>query len=188
SWFSGDGLHTCWESDRWRRRERDVPYDYDLGRDCRVDVAPNETASLLLLRIAVALLNLRPHARRRRMAAEVGKPAMVVGIDDSEHSFYALQAADVLPFVESDLKKIALLVIERAKDVCSAFLVGDIQYELVEGDPRNALCEAVEKHQAEILVVGSHGYGVIKRSINCILVHGFNALSSHLSNILIDFY
>ncbi|RWW33997.1 hypothetical protein GW17_00001248 [Ensete ventricosum] len=68
SWFSGDGLHTCWESDWWRRRERDVPYDYD----CRVDVAPNETA-------------------RRRMAAEVGKPAMVVGIDDSEHSFYALQ-------------------------------------------------------------------------------------------------
>lgn len=65
--------------------------------------------------------------------------------------------------------------------------VGDIQYELVEGDPRNALCDAAEKHQAEILVVGSHGYGAIKRSINCILVHGFNALSSHLRNILIDF-
>ncbi|THU68638.1 hypothetical protein C4D60_Mb08t05980 [Musa balbisiana] len=134
------------------------------------------------------------------MAAEVGKPTMVVGIDDSEHSFYALQwtlrrffsvadsafklvvvhskpspasvvglagpgAADVLPFVESDLKKIALLVIERAKDLCSAFPVGDIQYELVGGDPRNALCDAVEKHQAEILVVGSHGYGAIKRVV-----------------------
>ncbi|WOL03304.1 universal stress protein A-like protein [Canna indica] len=134
------------------------------------------------------------------MTAEVRKPAMVVGIDDSEHSFYALQwtlrrffstagspfqlvvvhskpsltsvvglagpgAADVLPFVDSDLKKIALLTIERAKDLCSAFAVGDIQYEILEGDPRNALCEAVEKHQAEILVVGSHGYGAIKRAV-----------------------
>lgn len=38
-------------------------------------------------------------------------------------SFLISGAADVLPFVESDLKKIALLVIERAKDLCSAFPV-----------------------------------------------------------------
>lgn len=36
--------------------------------------------------------------------------------------------------------------------------------EVVEGDARYVLCEAVEKHQADILVVGSHGYGAIKRS------------------------
>ena len=41
--------------------------------------------------------------------------------------------------------------------------------EVVEGDPRNVLCEAVEKHHASILVVGSHGYGAIKR-YNFILV------------------
>jgi len=35
--------------------------------------------------------------------------------------------------------------------------------EVVEGDPRNVLCEAVEKHHASMLVVGSHGYGAIKR-------------------------
>ena len=35
--------------------------------------------------------------------------------------------------------------------------------EVMEGDARNVLCEAVERHQASILVVGSHVYGAIKR-------------------------
>lgn len=42
--------------------------------------------------------------------------------------------------------------------------------EAVEGDARNVLCEAVEKHHATMLVVGSHGYGAIKRY----LLHGIN--------------
>ncbi|GAY68383.1 hypothetical protein CUMW_263710 [Citrus unshiu] len=82
---------------------------------------------------------------------------MVVGIDDSEHSMYALQwtldhffanstvnppfklvivhakpspssvvglagpgAAEVLPYVDSDLKKIAARVVEKAKEICSS--------------------------------------------------------------------
>jgi len=35
--------------------------------------------------------------------------------------------------------------------------------EVVEGDARNVLCDTVEKYHASILVVGSHGYGAIKR-------------------------
>ena len=41
--------------------------------------------------------------------------------------------------------------------------VHDVKVEVVEGDARNVLCDAVEKHHASILVVGSHGYGAIKR-------------------------
>ncbi|TVU49866.1 hypothetical protein EJB05_01205, partial [Eragrostis curvula] len=127
-----------------------------------------------------------------------GKMTMVVAVDDSEHSFYALQwalqhffpsepaqqqyrlavvtakptaasavglagpgAADVLPFVEADLRKSSLRVIDKVKELCAQ--VTDAVYEVVEGDPRNVLCEAVERHHAEMLVVGSHGYGAIKR-------------------------
>ena len=36
--------------------------------------------------------------------------------------------------------------------------------EVVEGEPRYVLCNAAEKHHADLLVVGSHGYGAIKRS------------------------
>ncbi|XP_073009382.1 universal stress protein PHOS32 [Typha latifolia] len=133
-------------------------------------------------------------------ATAEGKAAMVVGIDESDHSFYALQwilghffscggaggafrlvvvhakptatsavglagpgAADVLPFVESDLKRSAARVIEKAKELCK--LVNDTVYEVVEGDARNVLCEAVEKYHADALVVGSHGYGAIKRAV-----------------------
>lgn len=44
--------------------------------------------------------------------------------------------------------------------------VNDAHFEVVEGDARNVLCEAVEKYHASILVVGSHGYGAIKRYIS----------------------
>ncbi|KAI7735930.1 hypothetical protein M8C21_031367 [Ambrosia artemisiifolia] len=130
------------------------------------------------------------------------KPVMIVGIDDSDHSFYALEwtldhflapsapntpfklivvhskpsptsaigfagpgAADVYPFVDSDLKKIAARVAERAKELCHSKSVDDVVVEVVEGDARNVLCEAVERHHATMLVVGSHGYGAIKRAV-----------------------
>ena len=41
--------------------------------------------------------------------------------------------------------------------------VNDVKLEVVEGDARNVLCDAVEKHHASMLVVGSHGYGAVKR-------------------------
>ncbi|MQL71972.1 hypothetical protein Taro_004295 [Colocasia esculenta] len=152
-------------------------------------------------------------------AAAPEKSVAVVGLDDSEHSYYALQwtldhffanahfcpplfslvivhakpsptsvvglagpgAADVLPFVETDLRKIAGRVVEKAKELCvsrSGLKMEDVRklsgnegtvtnvlVEVVEGDARNVLCEAVEKHQATMLVLGSHGYGAIKRAV-----------------------
>ncbi|XP_052192054.1 universal stress protein PHOS34 [Diospyros lotus] len=130
------------------------------------------------------------------------KQVVVIGIDDSDHSFYALEwaldhffapyapnfpfslvivhakpspasaiglagpgAADVLPYVDSDLKKIAARVIEKAKEICLSKSVNNVMLEVVEGDARNVLCEAVEKHHASMLAVGSHGYGAIKRAV-----------------------
>jgi len=47
------------------------------------------------------------------------------------------------------------------------YQVHDVAVEVVEGDPRNVLCDAVEKYHAAMLVVGSHGYGAIKRYKLC---------------------
>ncbi|KAH0462500.1 hypothetical protein IEQ34_010075 [Dendrobium chrysotoxum] len=140
------------------------------------------------------------------VAGELKRGTIVVGIDDSEHSFYALQwilghffagggaasalgagyklviihakpfstsvigiggpgVADVLPYVELDLKRIAAGVIEKAKEHCVANSVSDVIFEVVEGDARNVLCDAVDKFNADVLVVGSHGYGAIKRAV-----------------------
>ncbi len=134
-------------------------------------------------------------------SSDTEKQVMVIAIDESEHSTYALKwtldhfftpvanpifklvllhakpsatsavglagpgAAEVLPIVDSDLRKIAARVVETAKQLCIKKSVNDVIAEVVEGDPRNVLCEAVEKHHASILVVGSHGYGAIKRAV-----------------------
>ena len=41
--------------------------------------------------------------------------------------------------------------------------LNNVNVEVMDGDPRNVMCEAVEKHHAAILVMGSHGYGIVKR-------------------------
>lgn len=74
-------------------------------------------------------------------------------------------AADVLPYVESDLKKIASRAINKAKELCQSYSVNDVAVEVTEGDARNVLCEAVDKYHADMLVLGSHGYGAIKRAV-----------------------
>uniref|UniRef100_A0ACD5YIW0 Uncharacterized protein n=1 Tax=Avena sativa TaxID=4498 RepID=A0ACD5YIW0_AVESA len=71
--------------------------------------------------------------------------------------------AELLPRVELDLKRASARVIEKAKEQCSH--VTDVSYEVKEGDARNVLCEAVERHHADMLVMGSHGYGAFKRAV-----------------------
>ncbi|KAK9733666.1 hypothetical protein RND81_04G082800 [Saponaria officinalis] len=130
------------------------------------------------------------------------KPLMIVGIDESEESIYALKwvlnnfftnytpnypfnlfllhakptpssaigfggpgAPEILPYVDADLKHNAARVIQKAKELCKSKGVDDVRVEVVEGDARNVLCDAVDKHHASMLVVGSHGYGAIKRAV-----------------------
>ncbi|XP_017412501.1 universal stress protein PHOS32-like isoform X1 [Vigna angularis] len=135
------------------------------------------------------------------MAGSSEKQVVVIGIDDSEQSTYALKwtldhffpspifklvlvhsrptatsavglagpvyvgAAEILPIVDSDLRKIAARVVDSARQLCIDKSVDDVTAEVVEGDPRNVLCDAVEKYHAAVLVVGSHGYGAIKRAV-----------------------
>lgn len=41
--------------------------------------------------------------------------------------------------------------------------VNNVTVDVMEGDARSVMCEAADKHRATILVVGSHGYGPMKR-------------------------
>ncbi|CAA7399909.1 unnamed protein product [Spirodela intermedia] len=114
------------------------------------------------------------------------KQVIVVGIDEGEHSEYALQwtldhffadarsrppvfslvvvYARPFPTSVANLRTIAAGVAERVKQLCESRSVGDALVEMVEGDAREVLCDAVKRHQATVLVVGSHGYGSIKRA------------------------
>ncbi|KAL6896589.1 hypothetical protein ACP4OV_007161 [Aristida adscensionis] len=132
---------------------------------------------------------------------KAGRTVVVVGVDDSEHSYHALEwtvrhvtagmaggagaelvvvhakpsPSSVVSFggpaagaavrcVEADLRKTADAVVERARRVCVANSV-EALIEVVEGEPKNVLCGAAEKHGADLLAVGSHGHGAIKRAL-----------------------
>ncbi|OWM77967.1 universal stress protein PHOS34-like [Punica granatum] len=73
--------------------------------------------------------------------------------------------AEVITYIDSDLKAIAARVSQKVKEICSRKSIQDVAVEVVEGDARNVLCEAVERHHASILAVGSHGYGSIRRAV-----------------------
>ncbi|CAL1400741.1 unnamed protein product [Linum trigynum] len=111
------------------------------------------------------------------------KQVMVVGIDDSEHSVYALQwtldhfftplpadaslfnlvlvhakptptsfvglagpgATEVLPYVDSDLKKIVARVVDKAKQICNDHKsLKEAVFEVVEGDAPAGLARSIE--------------------------------------------
>ncbi|XP_022138083.1 universal stress protein PHOS34-like [Momordica charantia] len=129
----------------------------------------------------------------------MAEQVIVIGVDESDHSFYALQwmlqhfvapisnspyklvivhakpppssviavtgpgAANALSLLDADLNKVANRTVQKAKDICIEHKIENVQVEIVEGDARNVMCDAVEKFHASILVVGSHNYGVVKR-------------------------
>ncbi|XP_068491737.1 LOW QUALITY PROTEIN: uncharacterized protein [Phaseolus vulgaris] len=137
-------------------------------------------------------------------ASQSEKKVVVIGIDDSEASTYAiwwtldhffpspifrlvlvhsrpaassvsfpgpttstlvLGAGQIFFVLDLGFQKTATKVIDSAKQLCIEKSVHDAALEVVEGDPRNVLCMAVEKYHAAILVVGSHGRGALKRVV-----------------------
>ncbi|KAK1300121.1 hypothetical protein QJS10_CPB13g00127 [Acorus calamus] len=120
-----------------------------------------------------------------------GKNVILIGIDDNDESTYSLEwtfdhllvsasrfrvvfihvkvpARSVIRIsgpVEKDQRKHAAAVQGRARELCLRRQITDYEVEVVEGDPRTVLCDAVDKHHADMLVVGSHGYGKLKRVI-----------------------
>ncbi|KMZ66456.1 Universal stress protein [Zostera marina] len=74
-------------------------------------------------------------------------------------------SADVLPFVDSGLNETVTRVVNNVRQICIGKGVS-VVIEVIDGDARFSLCNAVDRHQAEVLVVGSHGYGAFKRAIH----------------------
>ncbi|VVA17988.1 PREDICTED: universal stress [Prunus dulcis] len=61
-------------------------------------------------------------------------------------------------------KKFALALLDKAKDICANHgIVAEAVTEF--GDPKEGICEAVEKHNIKLLVLGSHGRGAVKRAL-----------------------
>ncbi|XP_077243915.1 universal stress protein A-like protein isoform X1 [Tasmannia lanceolata] len=59
-------------------------------------------------------------------------------------------------------KKISLALLERAKEIC---VKAGVTPELITevGEPKEAICEAVEKLKINLLILGSRGQGALQR-------------------------
>ncbi|KAF5739992.1 USP-like protein isoform 1 [Tripterygium wilfordii] len=83
--------------------------------------------------------------------------AVYTAMDGSGYLF----SADIMATMEKYSNDVAQSVIEKAKRMCQ-----DVKVEtrVEHGDARDVICQMVEKLNADMLVMGSHGYGLIKRA------------------------
>ncbi|KAJ0095759.1 hypothetical protein Patl1_14984 [Pistacia atlantica] len=93
---------------------------------------------------------------------EEGKKKVMVAIDESDCSHYALKwaletlAPDLITSMQENQKKAAIALLNRAKEIC-------IQHGKL-GNPKEVICATAEKLNVQLLIVGSHSRGAIKRA------------------------
>ncbi|KAL9389526.1 hypothetical protein Peur_018131 [Populus x canadensis] len=78
-------------------------------------------------------------------------------------STFGTAPADLVASIQENKKKIALILLDKAKDICARHGV-DVEIMTEIGDPKEAICEAVEKLNIQLLVLGSHNRGPVQRA------------------------
>ncbi|CAO2836601.1 unnamed protein product [Amaranthus hypochondriacus] len=97
------------------------------------------------------------------LVLHVKRPTLVYpgfGFDDSTY----LSSHDALSSLDRRDSEMASWVLQRAQKLCIKFDV-KAEAKVEEGDPGDVICEMVKVLKADLLVMGSHGYGQLTRSI-----------------------
>ncbi|KAK1313726.1 hypothetical protein QJS10_CPA06g01964 [Acorus calamus] len=92
---------------------------------------------------------------------------LLVHVQEPFHTYvYPVGPAYVTSPVMQSVKKAqqmnAELLFAKARDLCSHKQV-EVDTVVLEGDPKEMICQAAEEHRAALLIVGSRGLGNIKR-------------------------
>ncbi|KAA8532697.1 hypothetical protein F0562_032730 [Nyssa sinensis] len=108
-----------------------------------------------------ALQNLRDSIANSELLIFTAQPI-------SEYSYlyassFGVTSPDLVRSFQENQKKAALVLLEKAKNICSNY--GIVAETITEvADPKEAICEAVEKLDIQLLVLGSHGRGALTRA------------------------
>ncbi|KAI4313913.1 hypothetical protein L6164_026855 [Bauhinia variegata] len=90
----------------------------------------------------------------------------VVPIDDLGYTYassFGTAPPELFRSIQENQKKVKLAVLERAKEICAQH--GVVAETLIEtGNPKETICEAVEKLNVQLVVLGSHSRGAIQRA------------------------
>ncbi|KAM0899131.1 hypothetical protein ACQ4PT_021441 [Festuca glaucescens] len=78
-------------------------------------------------------------------------------------------AEEATAAVEGYSKQVADAVVEKAQKLCALHGKENgemkVEVKVSVGDARSVICEMVDKLGADVLVMGSHGYGLFKRAV-----------------------
>ncbi|XP_068333012.1 uncharacterized protein [Pyrus communis] len=107
-----------------------------------------------------ALENLRDTIQSSQLVVFTAQP---IDFASTYAASYGAAPAELVTSLLENHKKAALALLERAKEICAKHgIVAETVTEV--GDPKVVICEAVEKHNIQLLVLGSHGRGGIQRA------------------------
>ncbi|CAN1826431.1 Universal stress protein A-like protein [Linum perenne] len=76
-------------------------------------------------------------------------------------STFGAAPPELVASVHENQKKVTIALLDKAKQICSAHGV-EVETETEIGDPKQAICDAVDKHGIQLLVLGSHSRGPIQ--------------------------
>ncbi|XP_078445719.1 adenine nucleotide alpha hydrolases-like superfamily protein isoform X1 [Wolffia australiana] len=89
-------------------------------------------------------------------------PAATYG---SARMFTSMSAPpELVRSLQEHRKKVSLALLDHAKEICTKNGLTDVETMMEVGDAKEAICEAAEKHQVKLLVLGSHGKGALQRA------------------------
>ncbi|GFP85360.1 universal stress protein a-like protein [Phtheirospermum japonicum] len=108
-----------------------------------------------------ALENLRETLENSKLVIFTAQPVADFGYLYA--SSFGAAPAELIRSVQENHKTIAEALLEKAKDICSKYGVAAETYTEV-GDPKEAICEAVEKYSIQLLLLGSHGRKALQRA------------------------
>ncbi|KAL8229952.1 hypothetical protein R6Q57_014852 [Mikania cordata] len=78
-------------------------------------------------------------------------------------SAYGATPPELIRNIQENQKRIAHSLLDQAKDICNKYgITAETVTEV--GDPKELICEAVEKWMIQLLVLGSHSRGALKRA------------------------
>ncbi|KAH1083723.1 hypothetical protein J1N35_023484 [Gossypium stocksii] len=111
------------------------------------------------------LKNVISHTSKDTLVLLYAKPprAVYTSLDGTGYLF----SSDILATMDKYSNDVADCVIEKAKRMCREQGDPEVKVEVIieSGDPRDVICQVADKINADVLVMGSHGYGLIKRAL-----------------------
>ncbi|KAL0338749.1 UNVERIFIED_CONTAM: hypothetical protein Sangu_1397000 [Sesamum angustifolium] len=109
---------------------------------------------------------LKPSPVTEAAAPESSRPVVTIVHVVESLARYAFHGGHVVDYGRKEQEQNAARILSRAFEICRDKLSLNAKTLILEGDPKDKICRAVEEMDINLLVVGSRGLGQIKRAVS----------------------